>query len=104
MFLRDLLTNSTNRDKKLEVPMKKKTKRDDSKCHPQPGLAGPGEPMHPSAGTEQWKSEEASRSPQAAPAPGVPISNREYERLKKRAKSTRRRSPGPIQEDPSNKK
>ena len=84
--------------------MKKKTKRDSSTHHPQPGLSGPGETVNPLSGPEQWKSDDALGSPRAAPAPGVPISNKEFERLKKKAKSARRRSRGPVQEDPSHKK
>ena len=68
-----------------------------SRTKPKAGFAGPGETVVP---TEVEKTDEKAR---AAPAPGLPMSQEAYERLKREAQT------GPVprskdaQEDPSGK-
>jgi hypothetical protein len=72
---------------------------------PKTGAAGPGEAFEPTAIPEEREPDEAERGkPRPAPAPGVPVSREEYERLKERARTVRKRPPGHVQEDPSSKK
>jgi hypothetical protein len=47
---------------------------------------------------------EPSAAPRGAPAPGVPISNRDFDALKERARTTRLPPSEHAQEDPSGKK
>jgi hypothetical protein len=72
---------------------------------PQQGIAGAGQPLDPLVNPKDNEPDETSSSePHPAPAPGVPVSGREYERLKELAKTVRKRSTGHVQEDPSEKK
>lgn len=72
---------------------------------PKTGAAGPGEAFEPTSIPDERESDKAERGkPCPAPAPGVPVSREEYERLKERARTVRKRPPKDIQEDPSAKK
>lgn len=73
--------------------------------HPQAGLAGPGASIEPSIVPEESASEQAlRREPREAGAPGVPVSQEEYERLKEEAKGVRRWQSRNVQVDPAQKK
>ena len=92
--------------------MKKKARRSkndrksrhDVKHHPQQGISGSGETVDPFSVSQELEFENAFSPPKAAPAPGVPISIEEYERLKKKSKTARKLQSGHVQEDPSHKK
>lgn len=64
------------------------------------GVAGPGESIDPMGLPEEEVAAEAGGRLRAAPAPGVPMSEEEYQRLKRDAKVA---SAPPVegQEDPS---
>jgi hypothetical protein len=69
---------------------------------PAPGAAKPGRTYTPAS--DNTDAEAPVERPRAAPAPGVPISPDEYERLKDKA--TRRRSKSddvPAQDDPAHR-
>jgi hypothetical protein len=93
--------------KKKATRRKSRTKRrrSSSEDRAKTGTAGPGEALDPMAVPKDRGSDEASSGkPRPAPAPGVPVSDEEYERLKERAKTVRKRASKHIQEDPSEKK
>jgi hypothetical protein len=69
-----------------------------------PGRSGPGESFDPrQLADEPGPGEPAEGEHRPAPAPSVPLSNEEYERLKERAKSARIPPSKHRQEDPSGK-
>ena len=74
------------------------TERPRSKTKPMAGVARQGETVEPTAVP---KSDE---KPRAAPAPGLPISQDEYERLKREAQTAPVPRSKDAQEDPSGKK
>lgn len=81
--------------KKKSVPGKSDPKRsrtpDDRRDS---GTAGPGKRFDPTAVPETRECDEpAEATRRDAPAPGLPISQKEYERLKEKAKSVAKRSP-----------
>jgi hypothetical protein len=64
-----------------------------------------GETMEPTRIADERDSDEATRGePRSAPAPGVPVSAEELERLKAKAKTARLPPSEHRQEDPSGKK
>lgn len=66
------------------------------------GIAGPGKTIDPRSPTPDREPDEPpDRQPRPAPAPGVPVSNEEYERLKERAKRVRQPPAGHAREDPA---
>jgi hypothetical protein len=73
------------------------TERPRSKTKPKAGFAGPGETVDP---TEVGKTDE---KPRAAPAPGLPMSQEAYERLKREAQTRPVPRSKDAQEDPSGK-
>jgi hypothetical protein len=76
-----------------------------SKARPKPGTAGAGKIFDPAHPAEDREPEAATRAvPRPAPAPGVPVSGREYERLKERAKTSHIPRSKRGQEDPSGKR
>jgi hypothetical protein len=90
--------------KKKSVRRKSRTKRGRGEDQPKTGTARSGETTDPMAVPEDHEPDEASRGePRSAPAPGVPVSHEEYERLKERAKTIRKRASKHVQEDPSKK-
>jgi hypothetical protein len=87
------------------VRRKSRPKRHHWGDQPKTGAAGPGETFEPTAIPKERESDDAERGkPRPAPAPGVPLSREEYERLKERARTVRKRPPKQVQEDPSAKK
>ena len=92
--------------KKKSVRRKSPTKwrRARREEQPETGLAGPGEAIDPMAVPENCEANEANRrQPRSVPAPGVPVSDQEYEHLKEKARVARKRSVKHAQEDPSKK-
>ena len=68
---------------------------------PRAGSAGPGKAVDPT----KIKDEHAPPgAPRGAPAPGTPMSDKDYDALKERAKTTRLPPSKHEQEDPSGKK
>ena len=65
---------------------------------PQRGVAGPGKAMHPTSVPEDGHEPDPGK-PRPAPAPGVPLTAEEYERLKKEAESGPAPDRAPAQED-----
>ena len=92
--------------KKTATPKSRtKRRRSSSDNRAKTGTAGPGETLDPMAVPKDRGSDEASSGkPRPAPAPGVPVSYEEYERLNERAKTVRKRASKHLQEDPSEKK
>ena len=78
--------------KRRDVPQRRKDR-------PRTGVAGCGSPVDPMALPEEADESPSSRERRAAPAPGVPVSDREYERLKKEADSGPAPDQAPAQED-----
>jgi hypothetical protein len=70
---------------------------------PVPGSAGAGAPFDPTSLPDE-SSDPAERSVRPAPAPGVPMSEAQYEKLKRVAKTARKPPSKYSQEDPSAKK
>jgi hypothetical protein len=71
-------------------------------AQPHSGAAAPGKPFDPASATGDRESlERSGRPPRAAPAPGVPVSHAEYERLKQKAKFRRTPPTEDVQEDPA---
>jgi hypothetical protein len=69
-----------------------------------PGAAGPGEAFDPKRMPENSpSSEDLTKAPRAAPAPGIPLSNEQYEWLKRKAQAIRSPLSKHAQEDPSAK-
>src|SRR5262245_17222922 len=68
---------------------------------PAPGSAQPGKTFDPTQAPTERVTEEGTRS---APAPGVPMSNEQYEWLKRKATKTKKTPSTSGQEDPSAKK
>jgi hypothetical protein len=78
---------------------------DRSEDQPKSGMTGPGETFDPrQIADERAPGEPAQGEHRPAPAPSVPISNEEYERLKRKAKTVRVPPSKHRQEDPSGKK
>jgi len=72
---------------------------------PKPGSASPGEAFDPTQPPQEPSSGDAQRNePRPAPAPGIPISNEQYEWLKRKAKTIPRPQSDHAQEDPAAKK
>lgn len=71
---------------------------DRDKCEPKAGMAEAGAPVEPMS-----IADEPGVGGQA-PAPGLPVSQAEYERMKRRAATTRTPPSQYRQEDPSGKK
>jgi hypothetical protein len=84
--------------------MKPKKARPSSKpqgARPRGGSAGHGKAVDPT----KIKDEHATPgAPRGAPAPGVPMSDKDYDALKERAKTTRLPPSKHQQEDPSGNK
>jgi hypothetical protein len=76
---------------------------DEPQGTPQPGSAGPGESINPMGLPEEPADSAEQQRVRPCPAPGVPVSPEEYERLKEKAKSEPK-EPVNAQEDPSKKK
>ena len=69
---------------------------------PKAGVASPGRTIDPRQEAEGAVAESDSHvPPQAAPAPGVPVSNEQYEELKRKAKTAPVPRSKHSQEDPS---
>jgi hypothetical protein len=86
---------------------KSRSKRDGepSDAQPKRGVAGPGATMDPMNTAGDQESDEAKRGEtRHAPAPGIPMSNEQYEWLKRKAKSVRMPPSEHSQEDPSGKR
>jgi hypothetical protein len=71
--------------------------RPPSRTKPKAGFAGPGETVDPTA---VGKTDD---KPRAAPAPGLPMSQEAYERLKREAQTRPVPRSKDAQEDPSGK-
>jgi hypothetical protein len=94
---------------RLSSTMPKRSRSDSKRTAPQhrgspawqsqAGTAGSGADFH--AGAQDQTKGLESEAPKAAPALGVPVSDAEYERMKKRAARMRARSSVHAQEDPS---
>ncbi len=78
-------------------------KKPDDRSHiqSQPGTAGPGEDIDPMRIPESEPDEKTRDAPREAPAPGVPMSDEQYEWLKRKAKVVRTPASKHRQEDPS---
>ena len=74
------------------------TERPRSKTKPMAGFAGQGETVDPTAVGK------GDDKPRAAPAPGLPMSQEAYERLKREAQTRPVPRSKNAQEDPSGKK
>lgn len=90
-------------------PVSRKAKSTSSWDHvgsgPKPGSSTFGKPIDPShLAQESTDSVRPLGDSRSAPAPGVPVSDKEYERLKTRAKSSPAARSKRSQEDPSQKK
>ena len=75
----------------------------ESQNQPRTGTAGPGENFDPTRIPEETRPDENTLAPREAPAPGVPMSNEQYEWLKRKAKVVRTPPSKHKQEDPSAK-
>ena len=64
-----------------------------------PGCAEPAREFNPSVSPEDAEHEEQSDRPKSAPAPGTPVSEDEYQRLKEEARRRRTQPDVPAQED-----
>ncbi len=71
---------------------------------PSPGSADVGREFDASEEPEDTHPDEVSHGPQPAPAPGLPVSEREYQRLKDEAQRGRNEDDVPAQEDRPAKK
>ena len=70
-----------------------------------PGAAGPGETFDPTRMPDESRPDEGViKAPRAAPAPGIPMSDEQYDWLKRKAKVDRTPSSKHRQEDPSAKR
>jgi hypothetical protein len=70
-----------------------------------PGSAGPGETFDPSRMLDESRPDEGLiKAPRAAPTPGIPMSDEQYDWLKRKAKVVRTPSSKYGQEDPSAKR
>jgi hypothetical protein len=85
--------------------VKLKPSRSGSKRERQPktGIAGPGKLVDPNFIKGEADEDTRAKS-RPAPAPGVPVSNEQYESLKRKAKTERALPSKHSQEDPSGKK
>jgi hypothetical protein len=86
---------------------KSRSKRggEQSDAPPKRGIAGAGATMDPLDIAGDQECDEAKRGePRYVPAPGVPVSNEQYEWLKRKAKSVRVPPSEHSQEDPSGKR
>jgi len=91
----------------VNVPRKPPRKNPElpSAAEAEPGAAVPCETVDPMSMPEDPESDEPARGKtRSAPAPGVPISAEEYERLKEKAKHSPPRPAGHAQEDQPKKK
>lgn len=68
-----------------------------------PGAAGAGAPYDPTSLTDE-ASGPAERTVRPAPAPGLPMSDAQYEKLKREAETARKPPSKHSQEDPAAKK
>jgi hypothetical protein len=86
-------------------PSKSRSKRsrDKSQHEPNEGTADAGKPFDPML-DQPAPEEPTDGSPRYAPAPGVPMSNEQYEWLKLKAKKVVRPRSEHSQEDPSGKR
>ena len=74
----------------------------DSERQPKQGAAGSGKLFDPRGVPDEGSSDERARKePFPAPAPGIPVSKEQYDRLKEKAKSVRIPRSKHSQEDPS---
>jgi hypothetical protein len=70
-----------------------------------PGATGPGEAFNPmDIPDDAQPGEDSVKEPKAAPAPGIPMSDEQYEWLKRKAKVVRTPPSKHRQEDPSAKR
>jgi hypothetical protein len=83
--------------------MTAKPKRPEQNVEPQKGAAQGGESINPAALPEESDQENQEKR-RVAPAPGVPISQEEYERLKEAAKTATTPPLENAQEDRPRKK
>jgi hypothetical protein len=82
-------------------------KKSDDAPHGRPsaGTAGPGEDVDPMRIPDEGQSNENFRDkPQEAPGPGIPMSDAQYDWLKRKAKVVRTPPSKHRQDDPSTKK
>src|SRR5215471_1029534 len=83
----------------VEHEMKKRDSKRRS-TRPRRGVAGPGTMMNPCEMSREPSDDAADpEQPKAAPAPGLPVSLQEYERLKRAAESGSAPEGVPAQED-----
>jgi hypothetical protein len=68
-----------------------------------PGAAGAGAPFDPTSWADE-PSGPAERTVRPAPAPGIPMSEARYEKLKREAETARKPPSKHSQEDPAAKK
>lgn len=71
---------------------------------PEAGLAGPGKMVTPTQVPEDKSDEAKRREPRSVPAPGVPVTNEQYERLKEQARTVRMPPSKHQQVDPARKR
>jgi hypothetical protein len=74
-------------------------KRAGAKTRAKRGIAAAGTPMRPTALPPDSTRVEAEHGTRSAPAPGVPMSHQEYERLKKQAETAPAPDAASAQED-----
>ena len=68
---------------------------------PQAGCGGPGHSASPLDMPEESRDTPSTVQPREAPAPGVPVSDEEYERMKEKAKRVKTGSAEITPEDPT---
>ncbi len=72
---------------------------------PEPGSADPGAAFDPTLVPDESEPDDTTRGEhRPAPAPGIPMSNEQYEWLKEKARVVRQPPSKHRQEDPSGKK
>jgi hypothetical protein len=82
-----------------------KRRSDRAQGQPKPGTAAPGKAIDPMGMADESGPAEVRRGDTwAAPAPGVPVSDEEYDSLKRKAKTVRTPLSRSRQEDPSGRK
>jgi hypothetical protein len=71
---------------------------------PEAGVAGPGKMVTPAQVPEDKSDEAKRRKPRSVPAPGVPVTNEQYEWLKEQARTVRTPPSKHQQVDPARKR
>jgi hypothetical protein len=87
----------------MKKPSAKSRARQPATLKSVPGAAGAGAPFDPTSLADE-PSGPAERTVRPAPAPGLPMSDAQYEKLKREAETARKPPSKHSQEDPAAKK